>query len=82
MVNTLGTAVADYLANGTNQTRTGNRQPVAAPHGAFRCADDPESVGSPDRWVAIACRDDAEWAAALRRARARRHWRRTALRHA
>jgi benzylsuccinate CoA-transferase BbsF subunit len=63
VVNTLGTAVADYLANGHNQQRTGNRNPVAAPHAAFRCADDPESVNSPDRWVAIACRTDAEWAA-------------------
>lgn len=61
VVNTLGTAVVERLANGTNPTRTGNRNPNAAPHGAFRCADDPDSVGSPDRWVAIACRDDAEW---------------------
>lgn len=61
VVNTLGTAVVEQLANGTNPSRTGNRNPNAAPHGAFRCADDPSSVGSPDRWVAIACRDDAEW---------------------
>jgi crotonobetainyl-CoA:carnitine CoA-transferase CaiB-like acyl-CoA transferase len=63
VVSTLGTAVLDYLANGNVQTRGGNRSRVAAPHGAFRCADDPDSVGSPDRWVAIACRSDAEWAA-------------------
>ena len=63
VVATLGTAVLDYLANGTVQTRTGNRSPVAAPHGAFRCQDDPESVASPDRWIAIACRTDADWAA-------------------
>ena len=63
VVNTLGTAVVDYLANGTVQTRAGNRSLSAAPHGAFRCADDPTSVGSPDRWVAIACRGDAEWRA-------------------
>ncbi len=50
VVNTLGTAVVERLANGTNPTRTGNRNPNAAPHGAFRCADDPESVLSPDRW--------------------------------
>ncbi|MGH2607944.1 MAG: CaiB/BaiF CoA transferase family protein [Tepidiformaceae bacterium] len=61
VVNVLGTAVADYLANGNVQNRGGNRSPVASPHGAFRCADDPESVNSPDRWVAIACRDDREW---------------------
>ena len=63
VVNGLGTAVADYLANGTAETRSGNVSPVASPHGAFRCADDATSVGSPDRWVAIACRDDAEFRA-------------------
>jgi crotonobetainyl-CoA:carnitine CoA-transferase CaiB-like acyl-CoA transferase len=63
VVNGLGTAVADYLANGHEQMRSGNTSPIAAPHGAFRCADDPESVGSPDRWVAIACYDDAQWTA-------------------
>ncbi len=57
----LGTAVADYLANGNTQSRGGNRSAVASPHGVFPCADDPESVNSPDRWVAIACRDEREW---------------------
>jgi benzylsuccinate CoA-transferase BbsF subunit len=61
VVNTLGTALAEKLVNGTDPSRTGNRSPSASPHGAFRCADDPESVGSEDRWVVIACRDDAEW---------------------
>lgn len=61
VVNSLGTAVIENLANGTNPTRNGNRNPNAAPHGAFRAADDPESVMSPDRWVAIACRNDEEW---------------------
>jgi crotonobetainyl-CoA:carnitine CoA-transferase CaiB-like acyl-CoA transferase len=63
VVNVLGTAVPDYLATGHVQTRGGNRSPVAAPHGAFRCADDPTSVNSPDRWVAIVCRTDGEWVA-------------------
>ncbi|HJP40852.1 MAG TPA: CoA transferase [Dehalococcoidia bacterium] len=61
MANVLGTAVADCLANGTVQTRTGNRGLISAPHGVFRCLDDPESVASPDRWVAINCRNDGEW---------------------
>jgi len=61
VVNTLGTAVVDRLVNGTNPTRNGNRSVSASPHGAFRCADDQESVGSNDRWVAIACRNDSEW---------------------
>jgi benzylsuccinate CoA-transferase BbsF subunit len=64
VVATLGTAVAEYLVNGDIPSRTGNRDPAMAPHGAFRCADDPESVGSPDRWVVIACRSDDEWVAA------------------
>ena len=34
----------------------GNRHPVMAPHGVYRCAGD-------DAWVAIACRDDADWRA-------------------
>ena len=63
VVNGLGTAVADYLANGTVQMRSGNRSRIDSPHGAFRCADDSSSVASPDRWVAIACRDDAEFRA-------------------
>jgi benzylsuccinate CoA-transferase BbsF subunit len=63
VVNGLGTAVADYLANGTVQMRSGNLSETASPHGAFRCADDATSVGSIDRWVAIACRDDTEFRA-------------------
>ncbi len=58
---TLGTAIADYTVNGHSQTRAGNRHPLAAPHGAFRCADDPESVNSPDRWVVIACFEEQQW---------------------
>ncbi|MEX2081547.1 MAG: CoA transferase, partial [Dehalococcoidia bacterium] len=61
VVNTLGTAVADYLANGHEQFRSGNRSPIMAPHGAFRCADDAESVMSSDRWVIIALRNDGLW---------------------
>ena len=39
--------------------RDGNRSTRAVPHGAFPCADESD-VG--DRWVAIACWTDAEWA--------------------
>jgi crotonobetainyl-CoA:carnitine CoA-transferase CaiB-like acyl-CoA transferase len=65
VVNVLGTAVANYLATGEIETQTGNRSPIMSPHGAFRCADDPESVGSEDRWVVIALRDDALWQAVV-----------------
>ena len=34
----------------------GNRHPRMAPHGVYRCAGD-------DAWVALACRDDADWRA-------------------
>ena len=34
--------------------RIGNRHPAMAPHGVYRCAGD-------DAWVAVACRDDADW---------------------
>ena len=63
VVNILGTSLLHYLANGVNEGRIGNRHPAAAPHGAFRCADDPTSLGSEDRWVAIACRTDVQWQA-------------------
>ena len=53
VVSVLGTAVAEQLVNGTTPSRTGNRHRAYAPHGAFRCADDPESIGSVDRWVVL-----------------------------
>ena len=63
VVNVLGTAVPNYLANGEVETRSGNRSRIASPHGAFRCQDDPTSVNSEDRWVAIACRTEEQWRA-------------------
>jgi benzylsuccinate CoA-transferase BbsF subunit len=44
----------DYRVNGTIVNREGNRDPNAAPHGAFRCAGD-------DRWCVIAVFTDEEW---------------------
>jgi crotonobetainyl-CoA:carnitine CoA-transferase CaiB-like acyl-CoA transferase len=56
-----GVPVLDGSANGRAWTRTGNRSPYkpAAPHGAYRCEGN-------DRWVAIACFDQSEWAALAR----------------
>jgi len=65
VVNVLGTAVADYLATGHVQVQDGNRSPIMAPHGAFRCADDPDSLDSEDRWVVIALRNDVLWRAVV-----------------
>ncbi|MDE2008169.1 MAG: CoA transferase, partial [Rhodospirillales bacterium] len=53
--------VLDHSANGRAWRRTGNRAPYApiAPHGAYPCAGE-------DRWIAIACETEAEFAALAR----------------
>ncbi|WP_153504071.1 CaiB/BaiF CoA transferase family protein [Cumulibacter manganitolerans] len=53
-----GTAFLDYTVNGRRFTRRGNRSPdkLAAPHGIYRAA-------GVDRWVAISCFTDHQWAA-------------------
>jgi crotonobetainyl-CoA:carnitine CoA-transferase CaiB-like acyl-CoA transferase len=50
----VGEALLDYTMNGRVQHRTGNAHPSMAPHGVYQCAGD-------DRWIAIACEDDAQW---------------------
>ena len=59
-----GTSILDWSANGRVWRRYGNRSPYkpAAPHGAFACAGE-------DRWIAIACFDDAQWHALAQVAR-------------
>jgi crotonobetainyl-CoA:carnitine CoA-transferase CaiB-like acyl-CoA transferase len=56
-----GTSILDWSANDRVWTRYGNRSPYkpAAPHGAYRCK-------GTDRWVAVACFDEAEWQALCR----------------
>ncbi|ODU04504.1 MAG: hypothetical protein ABS81_09520 [Pseudonocardia sp. SCN 72-86] len=51
----LAPEVVDYTVHGRLAERSGNRNGVSAPCGAFRCAGD-------DRWVAIEVRDDDDWA--------------------
>lgn len=51
---TLGEGVVAQSLAGAPPPRDGNRDPLLAPHGVFRCAGD-------QRWVAIAVRDDGEW---------------------
>jgi len=46
----------DYSVNGREQSRTGNRDQRAAPHGVYPCKGE-------DRWIAIACSIDEEWLA-------------------
>src|SRR5713101_1718709 len=50
----MGTALTDYFATGRLAERCGNDDPVAAPHGAYRCGD--------GEWVALSCWSDAEFA--------------------
>jgi crotonobetainyl-CoA:carnitine CoA-transferase CaiB-like acyl-CoA transferase len=56
-----GATILDWAANERVFHRYGNRSPYkpAAPHGAYRCA-------GKDRWIAIACFNDAEWQALAR----------------
>jgi benzylsuccinate CoA-transferase BbsF subunit len=47
-------ALMDFVMNGTQPPRMGNRDPHMAPHGVFRCRGE-------DRWVSLAVRDEEEW---------------------
>jgi crotonobetainyl-CoA:carnitine CoA-transferase CaiB-like acyl-CoA transferase len=49
-------AILDYTANGRVFARRGNEDREMAPHGVYPAAGE-------DRWVAIACEDDARWRA-------------------
>lgn len=53
--------ILDWSANGRSWQRQGNRSRYegAAPQGIYRCAGE-------DRWLAITCRTDAEWASLAR----------------
>lgn len=47
-------ALMEFVMNGTQPPRNGNRDPYMAPHGVFRCR-------GADRWVSIAVESDEEW---------------------
>jgi crotonobetainyl-CoA:carnitine CoA-transferase CaiB-like acyl-CoA transferase len=57
-----GPAGLDWTVNGRPSRRPGapdsnrSRSPAMAPHGVYPAAGD-------DRWIALACRDDADWTA-------------------
>ncbi|HYA34870.1 MAG TPA: CoA transferase [Candidatus Binataceae bacterium] len=59
----LAEGLLEYTMNGVEPVADGNRDPQMAPHGNFKCLDWPEPVMGVviDRWVSIACADDAEW---------------------
>lgn len=50
----LAPALLDYRVNGRVAVRSGNRDPLAAPHGAYRCRGE-------DSWCVISVFSDAEW---------------------
>lgn len=52
-VHWLTPSILDYSVNKRVLNRNGNRQPDAAPHGAFRCAG--------DHWCVVAVTSDEEW---------------------
>ncbi|MDY7033475.1 MAG: CoA transferase [Thermodesulfobacteriota bacterium] len=53
-LNFLVPAILDYTVNNRIAGRMGNRDPYAAPHGAYRCLGE-------DRWCVIAVSNDDEW---------------------
>jgi crotonobetainyl-CoA:carnitine CoA-transferase CaiB-like acyl-CoA transferase len=55
----LAAQIAEHSVTGAVQGPTGNRDPVMAPHGVF-------PVHGDDAWIAIAVRNDAEWAVLAR----------------
>ncbi|HEY7166857.1 MAG TPA: CoA transferase [Candidatus Binatia bacterium] len=56
---TLGTTYLETVVNEIEPQPRGNRDPLAAPHGCYRCAGE-------DRWCAISVRSEDEWAAFCR----------------
>lgn len=52
----LDTELIEALNGGPPRARLGNRSPWQAPHGVFPTSEE-------DRWLAVACRDDADWRA-------------------
>ena len=52
----VGVEMMEYTMNGRSLKRTGNTDPVMAPHNVYRCKGD-------DKWVSIAVGDQEEWKA-------------------
>lgn len=55
-VHFLTPAILDQTVNGRTQNPVGNDDPHMSPHGVYRSAGE-------EQWIAIACRDDADWQA-------------------
>jgi crotonobetainyl-CoA:carnitine CoA-transferase CaiB-like acyl-CoA transferase len=55
-VESLDSILLDYMVNGHQQTRRGNRHPYAVPHGVY-------PTKGQDKWIAVAIFNDEEWRA-------------------
>ena len=67
-VQLLDTELIEALNGGAERPRMGNRSPFMAPHGVFPAAGGNSNAAGgnsndagDERWIAIACRDDADW---------------------
>ena len=58
----IGEAMVGQQLSGREPTRMGNEHSSAAPHGVYPTRP---VLDDPDSWIAIACRNDAEWEALL-----------------
>ncbi|MEM9624198.1 MAG: CoA transferase [Pseudomonadota bacterium] len=64
-VNFAGPSLLDFFANGNKARATANKLPydLAVPHNVYRCAPSGEVPTAEERWIAIACMNDAQWQA-------------------
>jgi benzylsuccinate CoA-transferase BbsF subunit len=55
--------ILEYTFNGKEPERSGNADPLMAPHGVFKCLDRPEKIAGHtiDQFVSIVCNDDLDW---------------------
>ncbi|MFZ0888291.1 MAG: CoA transferase [Candidatus Binataceae bacterium] len=63
-IDLLAEGVLEYTMNRRQPERDGNRDPMMAPHGVFRCKDLPEKIlgMTIDTWVSIVCVEDQDFA--------------------
>jgi len=65
-LNIAAEVVLEQQAYGVALERDGNRGPVSAPQGVYRCLDDVDGLADPDRgerWLCVAVATDDQWAA-------------------
>lgn len=62
-VNFAGPTLMDYFANDVKARPVGNNLPYdeAVPHGCYPCAGAKSQATIDEKWVAIACMNDAQW---------------------